>query len=39
MTAYKLEDIEILNEKGLGYRWILLGIKYTKNEAVAMNLC
>ena len=34
MTAYKLE-----NEKGLGYRWILLGIKYTKNEAVTMNLC
>ena len=23
MTAYELEDIEILNEKGLGYRCIL----------------
>ena len=32
MTAYELEDIEILNEKGLDYRCILQCI--SKNEAV-----
>ena len=30
MIAYELENIEILNEKGLGYRCIL---QITKNEA------
>ena len=32
ITAYELEDIEILNEIGLDYRCILWGI--FKNEAV-----
>ena len=35
MTAYKLEDIEILNEKGLDYRCIFWDI--TKNEAVTRS--
>ena len=35
MTAYKLEDIEILNEKGLNYRCIFWDI--TKNEAVTRS--